>query len=52
MNDDFATQRNFGLSKAKGEWVLFIDADERVSKGLADEIVNFVHDPGSVLELF
>lgn len=37
--DDFASQRNYGLSVATGDWVLFIDADERVSKNLRNEIV-------------
>jgi glycosyltransferase involved in cell wall biosynthesis len=36
--DDFASQRNFGISKATGKWLLFIDADERVSQELAQEI--------------
>lgn len=40
LNNDFASQRNFGLSKAKGDWVLFIDADERVTEVLASEIKN------------
>ena len=35
---NFAAQRNFGLSKAQGNWVLFIDADERISNALAQEI--------------
>ena len=35
---DFASQRNFGLKKAKGEWVLYVDADERVTPSLRDEI--------------
>lgn len=26
--DDFAAARNFGLEKAKGQWFMFIDADE------------------------
>jgi len=38
LNGDFAGQRNFGLKNTKGDWVLFVDADERVSKELADEI--------------
>lgn len=38
LNNDFAKQRNFGLKKAKGEWVLFIDADERITPELAKEI--------------
>lgn len=39
LNQDFAAQRNFGLEKAKEEWVLFVDADERVSPTLRAEIV-------------
>lgn len=43
LNNDFAAQRNFGLKKAKGEWVLFIDADEIVSPQLKNEIKNMVN---------
>lgn len=39
LNNDFASQRNFGLSKAKSEWVLFVDSDEVVSSKLAKEII-------------
>lgn len=38
LNDDFATQRNFGLEKAHGDWVLFMDSDEELSRDLALEI--------------
>jgi len=38
LGGDFASQRNFALRKAKFDWVLFIDADELVSKKLAREI--------------
>jgi hypothetical protein len=34
----FAEKRNTGLKHAKGEWILYIDSDERVSSGLAKEI--------------
>jgi glycosyltransferase involved in cell wall biosynthesis len=48
LNNDFATQRNFGLSKATNEWVLFIDADEEVSEELKTEIVLLFH--GSIIK--
>jgi glycosyltransferase involved in cell wall biosynthesis len=38
LNGDFAAQRNFGLEKASGEWILFLDADEEVSPDLKEEI--------------
>jgi tetratricopeptide (TPR) repeat protein len=28
-HDDFAAARNFGLDRCRGEWILYIDADER-----------------------
>lgn len=39
LSNDFSEQRNYGLLKAKNDWVLFVDADERVSKALASEII-------------
>lgn len=42
LNNDFSKQRNYGLSKATNEWVLFIDADERVNMQLASEILKSV----------
>lgn len=38
--EDFAKERNVLLSKAKTEWVFFVDSDEEISKGLAAEIVD------------
>ncbi len=35
---DYAAQRNFAQSQATHDWVLFVDADERVSDNLRDEI--------------
>lgn len=41
--ENFADQRNFAISKAIGDWILFIDADERVTKPLKSEILNVVN---------
>lgn len=39
---DFAKVKNLGLQKAKGVWVLFIDADERVLTPLKEEILQII----------
>lgn len=46
LNSDFSAQRNFGLTKAKGEWILFVDADERVSKDLENEVRHLIETHG------
>jgi glycosyltransferase involved in cell wall biosynthesis len=43
--DHFAAQRNTGLARASGDWVLSVDADERVTPGLAAEIRTALADP-------
>lgn len=52
--DDFSELRNFGLEKAKGEWILYVDADERVSKELEEEITHLttIHDRGQQLNAY
>lgn len=41
LDGDFSAQRNFALTKAKNDWVLFIDADERMSQELGNNIKAF-----------
>ena len=45
--DDFASQRNFALALATGDWVLSVDADERVTPALAAEIRRVIADPAN-----
>ncbi len=42
--DGFGAQKNFALSLAQGDWVLSLDADERVSPALAAEIQTAMTD--------
>jgi glycosyltransferase involved in cell wall biosynthesis len=43
--DSFAAQRDAALALARGEWVLFVDADERVSSSLRDEVLRTLAAP-------
>ena len=42
------TPKNYGFSKATGDWILSLDADERVSPELAKEINSVISVPGSL----
>lgn len=36
--DNFSNQKNWAVTKANGDWILSIDADEQIPQNLADEI--------------
>lgn len=46
INGNFASQRNYALNLAHNSWVLFVDADERVSEKLRDEILKSIQKKG------
>jgi glycosyltransferase involved in cell wall biosynthesis len=45
--DDFGHQKQAALELTRGEWVLSIDADERVTPELAEEIRRVLADPAA-----
>jgi len=48
LNNDFSGQRNYALSLASYDWILFVDADEIVSPELAKEISTRLKKNGNV----
>lgn len=45
LDGNFSKQRNLGLERARNEWVLYVDADERVPDSLRYEIQSVISDP-------
>lgn len=41
-SDDFAKRRNFGMEKSTGDWVLYLDSDERVLEPLKEELLELI----------
>lgn len=42
VENDFSKQRNYAMAEAKGDWLLFVDADERVTQELQEEITKSI----------
>lgn len=43
--DNFSDQKNFAIKEATGDWILFLDADERVTHSLEVEILATLENP-------
>ncbi len=43
--DNFSAQKNFAISKASNDWVVFFDLDEEVTSALSEEIVKEFENP-------
>ena len=46
--DNFSDARNFCISKAKGQWILQIDADERIQPVCASYLQTLLKDPSFI----
>jgi len=42
---NFSDQKNFAISKASHEWILFFDPDEGITKEAKEEIINTLKNP-------
>jgi hypothetical protein len=50
--NSFSDHRNIGAKVAKGEWLLYVDADERVTPELRDEIKMMINNQLSATEKY
>ncbi len=41
--ENYTSQRNFAIEQAKNEWILFLDADERLTPPLKQEIIDTIN---------
>ncbi len=39
---DFSDQRNFGFKKSKGDWVFYLDSDERLTDAFKEEVLGVI----------
>lgn len=46
--DNFSSQKNFGISKAKNDWIVFFDPDEQVTEPLVNEILTTLKNPTAI----
>lgn len=46
--ENYTSQRNFAIDQARNNWILFIDADERLTPLLKEEIIETVEQEGDV----
>jgi len=50
--DNFSSQKNFAIDLAKHDWIYVLDADERVSPDLKEEILNAVKNPNDCVGFY
>lgn len=49
---NYTDQKNYALQKASYDWVIFLDADERITPALKKEILSTINNPDAVAAYF
>lgn len=49
---DFSAKRNFGLKKARSKWIIYVDADERISEQLKNSILENINNRNTDFSAF
>jgi glycosyltransferase involved in cell wall biosynthesis len=52
QTNDFSELRNFGLKKAESDWILYLDADERINDELKDSIKKAISEDSEYTAYF
>lgn len=50
--DNFSSQKNYAISKAKNDWIYILDADERIPVELKQEILNAMENPNDTVGFY
>ncbi|WP_375241161.1 glycosyltransferase family 2 protein [Polaribacter sp.] len=50
--DDFSSQKNFAIQQASYDWIYILDADERVTESVKQEILKAVKNPGNFVGFY
>ncbi|MCI8352158.1 MAG: glycosyltransferase [Clostridia bacterium] len=49
-NTGVADTRNFGISKAKGKYILFVDSDDYIKQGLLEELKKYIEQDIDIIK--
>lgn len=50
--ESFSKQKNAALSKASNDWVLFTDADERISEDFKKDAITKINEPNNIVAYY
>jgi glycosyltransferase involved in cell wall biosynthesis len=48
----YGQKRNIGIDKSSGEWILWLDADERITDNLRGEIINIINNQAAGVDAY